>query len=103
MCLHATFRATHRRRRLSHVEPLESPKQEDLLLATRQGLNGLLERLHGLRDLELAGWLRIEARRLGKRILLVVLIVIPERQPGNDAAADCAAPLHVPDPILENP
>src|SRR5882724_13288909 len=102
MCLHAAFRATHRGRGLRHIETLEGPEHEDLLLPPGQRLNGLLESIHRFAYLQLTRWLRIETGRLGDWILLIVLIITTKRQPGNDAAPHGAAPLHVPDPVLEN-
>ena len=104
MCLDAALRATHGRRRLRHIQAFERPQHEHLLLAARERLNRLFERGHGLGYFELAGRLRIEARRQRNRILfIVVLVVAAERQPGDHAAAHGAAPLHVPDTVLENP
>ena len=47
------------------------------------------------------GRLRFEARRLGDRIRLLVVLVAAKRQPGDDAAAHRAPALHVADTILE--
>src|ERR1700731_4162628 len=103
MCLHAAFRATHRRGRLRYIETLQGPEHEDLLLPPWKRLDGFLESIHGLRYLELMWRLRIEARRLSDRILLIVFVITPKGQPGDDSATDGAAPLHVPDPVFENP
>ena len=55
------------------------------------------------RDLEFAGRLRIEARCLGDRVQIVILVVAPKRQPRDHAAPHGPAALHVPDPVLEDP
>src|SRR5712692_8704935 len=103
MCLDAAFRATHRRRGLRHIQTFERPEHEDLLLPPGKRLNSLLESSHGFAYLEPARRLRIETRCLGDWILLIVLVIAAKRQPGNDPAAHGAAPLHVPDPVFENP
>src|SRR5262245_4632396 len=102
MCLHAALRAAHRSRRSGNIQSLERPQQECLLLPTGQPRESLLERPHGLIELQSPDRLRLRARRLSYRVRLFVILIAPKRQPRDDATPYRAAALHVPNAILEN-
>src|SRR6516225_5259853 len=102
MCLDAALRAAHRGRRGGHIESLERPQQECLLLPPGQRPESLLERAHGLIELQSPDWLRLRARRLGNQVRLLIVLIAPKRQPGDHPTPYRAPALHVPNAILEN-
>ncbi len=102
MCLDAPLRATHRHSRLRDVQPFEAAQHEGLLLAPRQGVQGFVQGLHRLLDLQSTTGRGLIARCLRDRVDLFLVILVSEGKPGQNSAAHRATALHVPDAILED-